>query len=123
LLDVYFRLVDVDVDVDGKLSSVRIDAKQRLQLVVHVRAPPMGRLALIAASLPILAEDLCIKEGSIVGYVYCLFELLQQEILFSWCQYQFFFCGRAANEKMRTYLLLSSTDDGSDVGSHLVPAF
>ena len=100
LLDEYFRLVDVDVDVDGKLSSVRIDAKQRLQLVVHVhvRAPPMERLALIAASLLILAEDFCIKEGSVVAIV-CSSSCGKR--MDSIRAVQFFFCRRT--KKMRTY--------------------
>ena len=54
----YFRLVVVDVD--GKLSRVRIDAMRQVQVVVLAPLMMLGErwAALIAASLPILAEAL-----------------------------------------------------------------
>ena len=61
----YFRFVAVDVD--GKLSRVRIDAMRQVQVVVHELAPlkMVERwAALIAASLPILKER---RVGSIVA--------------------------------------------------------
>ena len=63
----YFRLVVVDVD--GKLSRVRIDAMRQVQVVVLAPLMMLGErwAALIAASLPILAEALISRRvGSMV---------------------------------------------------------
>ena len=64
----YFRFVVVDVD--GKLSRVRIDAMRQMQVVVLAPLMMLGErwAALIAASLPILAEAfLSRRVGSMVA--------------------------------------------------------
>ena len=64
----YFRFVVVGVD--GKLSRVRIDAMRQMQVVVLAPLMMLGErwAALIAASLPILAEALLSRRvGSMVA--------------------------------------------------------
>lgn len=62
----YFRLVVVDVD--GKLSGVRIDAMWQMQVVVLAPLKMVERWAVIAASLPILADALIsTRVGSMVA--------------------------------------------------------
>lgn len=65
----YFRFVAVYV-VDGKLSRVRIDAMRQMQVVALAPLMMLGErwAALIAASLPILADALISRRvGSMVA--------------------------------------------------------